>query len=206
MNSETKDFLRGILANAMGTLIAAIALAALSFFIGKFEFLATHWKEFSLLLVFLFIAVTFFVWFRKLLRIEKELEGFKVHQGKSVHPDYSKDITSLKSDLSKKADKSSVPDISAFKDIERAVKELKIFMYGEKKQMGEVMGLIELLKEDIDKDSWQIADVLEDLEKVVARMELKHDLITDIEEQLFRLDNKPKYNFLVSKIRKHYQG
>jgi len=42
--------------------------------------------------------------------------------------------------------------------------------------------------------------------RLEQKIDLKPNLITDIEEQLCRLDDKPKYKFLISKIRKHYQS
>ena len=111
----------------------------------------------------------------------------------------------FRSELAKKADKGNVPSKAEFKDLSRTVKELEIFVHAQKGQRGEFMGWIEVLKEDIDDESWRIAVTLEELEKTVSRIKLENTHITDIEEQLCRLDNKPKYNFLVAKIRKHYQ-
>ncbi len=206
MNTGTKDFLKGISANAIGTLLAAGVLTLLAFLAGKIHFVLNYWKELSLALVAIFVVVTFILWFKKLLFIEKELEALKLSSKDTKQQNYSNDIASLKGELAKKADKSSVPNNTAIKDLRRSVKELNVFMHAQKGQMGELIGLIELLKEDIDEDSWRIEGVLEDLEKAIDGMNLKSDFITDIEEQVCRLESKPKYNFLVNKIRKHYQN
>ena len=208
MNTETKDLLKSVGTNAAGTVLGAGVVAAFVFFFGKINFVVMYWREVSLSLVLIFVVLTLTVWFRKLLKLEKQL-GEIQHQPK-MSIDYSPEIKKVEKDLTaslgKKADLTSVPSKAAFKDLKRTVKELKVFMHAQKGQMGEIIGLVELLKEDIDDDNgWRIEGVLEDLEKAIGDMNLKGDTITSIEEQLCRLDAIPKYNFLVSKVRKHYK-
>lgn len=206
MNQTNKGFLKEILVNALGTLLATGLLALLAFLVGKLDFFAKYWKELSFLLFLVFIVFTFISWFKKIVRLEQKIENLAISIKSQSTPDYSKDISMIKSDLVKKADKSIVPNINDFKDLKRTVKELRIFVYAQKGQQGEILETIELLKEDIDENNWRIDGVLEDLEKTIQKIDLKPNLITDIEEQLCRLDDKPKYKFLVSKIRKHYQS
>ncbi len=207
MSVETKEFLRGMLSNAIGTLVAAGILGILAFFTGNVSLLVDYWLELSIVLLLLFILVTGTVWFRKLLRLEKQLVDIKNQPKMSI--DYSPEIkkveTEIKAGLTKKADRNAVPSIAEFKELRRTVKELEIYKYGQKGQRGELICLIELLKEDIDDNHWGVESVLVDLEKKIDGVKLEGDQITDIEEQLCRLGDKPKYNFLVSKIRKHYQ-
>ena len=207
MNAETKDLLKSIGANAVGTVLGAGIIALLVFFAGKINLVVLYWKEISLSLVLIFVVLTLTVWFRKLLRLEKQLSEFRAHPKISVDhfPKIKKLEQDTKAELAKKANSSDVVSKSAFKDLKRTVKELEVFMHGQKGQMGELIGLVELLKEDIADDSWRIESTLEGLEKVISGTTLKGDMITDIEEQLCRLDDKPKYNVLVKKVRKHYQ-
>jgi hypothetical protein len=206
MNKINKDFLKEVFANAIGTLLAGAVLTILAFFIGKIDFFIKYWKELSFTLFLVFIVVTLVIWFKKIIQLEQKIENFINNTKIPSLLDYSKDIALLKSDLVKKADKSNVPDITNFKDLQRTVKEIKIFVYAQKGQKGEILETIELLKEDIDNNSWQIDGDLENLEKTIQKINLETDLITDIEEQLCRLDDKPKYKFLINKIRKHYQS
>ena len=91
------------------------------------------------------------------------------------------------------------------KEVKRKTRELEVFKYSQKGQMGAIYGSIDLLKEAIDEDSWRIDGSLEDLSKEIGDYKLEAEIITRIEEQLVRLDNKPKYAPLVAKIRKKYQ-
>ena len=108
-----------------------------------------------------------------------------------------KETTSLKSSLV------SVQD--DLKEVKRKARELEVFKYSLKGQMGAIYGSIDLLKDAIDENSWRIDGSLEDLYKEIADCKLEGEVITRIEEQLVRLNDKPKYNPLVSKIRKKYQ-
>ena len=91
------------------------------------------------------------------------------------------------------------------KEVKRKIRELEVFKYSLKGQMGAIYGSIDLLKDAIDENSWNIGGTLEDLFKEIADCKLEGEIITRIEEQLIRLNDKPKYIPLVSKIRKKYQ-
>ena len=86
------------------------------------------------------------------------------------------------------------------KEVKRTMRKLEVFMYSQKGQMGAIYGSIDLLKDAIDENNWRINGALEDLNK-----ELEGEIITRIEKQLVRLDDKPEYSPLAAKIRKRYQ-
>ncbi len=69
MHTETKDFIKGVSANAIGTLLAAGVLAILAFLAGRVDFILKYWKELSFALVFIFVLVTFVVWVKRLVRL-----------------------------------------------------------------------------------------------------------------------------------------
>ena len=91
------------------------------------------------------------------------------------------------------------------KEIKRITRELEVFKYSQRGQMGAIYGSIDLLKDAIDENSWRIDGALEDLFKEIADYKLEGEIIIRIEEQLVRLNDKPKYTPLVLKIRKKYQ-
>ncbi len=102
--------------------------------------------------------------------------------------------------------KSSIVSVQDdLKEIKRKARELEVFKYSLKGQMGAIYGSIDLLKDAIDENSWRIDSSLEDLYKEIIDYKLEGEVITRIEEQLIRLNDKPKYTPLVSKIRKKYQ-
>ena len=120
----------------------------------------------------------------------------------------SAEISSSKSETEKEI--ASVKKLFAslqdnLKEVKRKTRELEVFKYSQKGQMGAIYGSIDLLEEAIDEDSWRIDGSLEDLNKEIEDYKLEAEVITRIEEQLVRLDNKPKYAPLVAKIRKKYQ-
>ena len=93
----------------------------------------------------------------------------------------------------------------SLKDIERRIKELELEEFARKNQMGSIYRAIDLLREDIDEnDDSSISRSLERLQKQIEGVALKADDITDIEEQLTRLDKQPKYKIFVDKVRGHY--
>lgn len=101
--------------------------------------------------------------------------------------------------------KSSISSLrNELKDLKRKVGELEVFKFSQKGQMGAIYGSVELLKQDIDDNSWRIDGSLEDLNKELKGIELEGEVITRIEEQLVRLADKPKYQPLVEKVRKNY--
>ena len=90
------------------------------------------------------------------------------------------------------------------KNIKRDIKELKIYKYSKEGQMGAIIGSISLLKEDIDEKRWSILRSLESLSKEINDIILEPQYIADIEEQLARIENEPKYKIIIAEIRKKY--
>ena len=91
------------------------------------------------------------------------------------------------------------------KKLKRRIKELEVYRYSKEGQMGAIYGLIELLKESIDeKIDWRITKNLEALEKEIKGIILVGDVITRIEEQLCRIEEK-KYNLLIEGVRSQYR-
>jgi hypothetical protein len=93
----------------------------------------------------------------------------------------------------------------AIATLNRKTRELEIFKYSQKGQMGAIYGSIELLKEDIDAKNWKIEGDLEDLSKEIEGVNLKSEVITQIEEQLARLDDAPKYKYLIDQVKEMYK-
>lgn len=129
----------------------------------------------------------------KVRELEKTLSA-AISNSKS---ETEKEITSVKKTLASLENN--------LKEIKRKTRELEVFKYSQKGQMGAIYGSIDLLKDAIDEDDWRIDGSLEDLNKEIGDYKLEAEVITRIEEQLVRLDNKPKYSPLVVKIRKKYQ-
>jgi hypothetical protein len=205
MDENTRKTLNAIVVNAAGTVLGAGLITAIVFMAGKVNLIVLYWQEALWVGVFIFICSTFFALFRKLLRLEKDLQLINSSQKTPEVKDYTGEISALKTELRQKADQKDIVSAFAFKELKREVKDLKIFMHAQKGQMGEIYGLIDALKEDIDDDSWRIDGVLEELEKAIGKTRLTNDVIASLEEQLFRLEDKPKYKFMMNKIRKHYQ-
>lgn len=117
-------------------------------------------------------------------------------------------VSSVKTENDKKntnTEKSFSSLQNDFKELKRCNRKLEVFMYSQKGQMGAIYGSIDLLKDAIDENSWRIDSTLEDLNNEIKGIKLRGDIITRIEEQIVRLNDKPKYLPLVTKLRKHYQ-
>lgn len=93
---------------------------------------------------------------------------------------------------------------SGIKNAQRDIKELKVYKYSKENQMGAIMYSIELLKEDIDEKRWSILNSLERLKGEIEGRTLEQEYISQIEEQLARLKDEPKYAVITNKIRKNY--
>jgi len=96
---------------------------------------------------------------------------------------------------------------SETKEIKTDVKELKVYKFGQKGQMGAIIYSIELLKEDIDEKDrfdWRIPSRLEDLKTNIKGCPLDPEYITQIEEQLARIEAEKKYNVLIKELREQY--
>lgn len=90
------------------------------------------------------------------------------------------------------------------KDFKRDLKKLKVYRYSQEGKMGAIIYSIELLKEDINEKSWEIPTSLENLAKQIKDTKLDADYITQIEEQLARIEGEKKYNVLIKEVRKQY--
>ncbi len=111
-------------------------------------------------------------------------------------------------DLLSEEDKKNTISIQSLKfeikDIKRDIKELKVYRFGQEGKMGSIIYSIELLKEDIDEKRWSIPSSLENLKKTIKDVPLDSDYITQIEEQLLKIENDRKYNILIKEIRDSY--
>lgn len=93
------------------------------------------------------------------------------------------------------------------KDLAIDIKELKVYQYAQEGKMGAIIYSIELLKEDIDekdKNDWRIPSRLENLKNNIKGGTLDPEYVTQIEEQLARLEKEKKYNVLIKEVRKQY--
>lgn len=93
---------------------------------------------------------------------------------------------------------------SEIKDLKRDIKELLIYKYAKEGKMGSIIHSIELLKGDIDEKSWRIPNSLEALKKYIKNVPLDADYITQIEEQLIRIEKDKKYNILIKEVKENY--
>lgn len=117
------------------------------------------------------------------------------------------EIKNSKEDLDKQikeTTKSISPLKAEIKDTKRDIKELKVYRYDQEGKMGAIIYSIELLKEDIDEKSWRIPTSLENLKTRIKDVSLDADYVTQIEEQLSRIENERKYNVLIKEIREQY--
>jgi len=119
-------------------------------------------------------------------------------------------IKNSKEDLEKKiveANKQITRLKNETKGIKTDVKELKVYKYEQKGQMGAIIYSIELLKEDIDEKDrygWRIPERLEGLKANIKDCPLDPGYITQIEEQLARIEPEKKYNVLIKEVRDQY--
>ena len=96
---------------------------------------------------------------------------------------------------------------SSVKDLNRDIKELKVYRYAQEGKMGAIIYSIELLKEDIDEkdmNDWRIPGRLENLKTNIKGISLDPEYITQIEEQLVRIDGEKKYSVLIKEVRDQY--
>lgn len=100
--------------------------------------------------------------------------------------------------------KTSINSIGySIKTIDRKIKSLELEEFARKNQMGAIYRAVELLKEDIDqKNNYGIPESIQKVEKQIKGILLSASDITQIEEQLVRLDSEPKYKKLVEDLRK----
>lgn len=69
--------------------------------------------------------------------------------------------------------------------------------------MGAIYRAVELLKEDIDQNNnYGIPKSIQKVEKQIKGILLSASDITQIEEQLVRLDSEPKYKKIIEDLRK----
>lgn len=127
----------------------------------------------------------------------KELEKNLGSEIRASTKELSMETSKLKSELDK------LKELT--KDLGRDVKELKVYKFEKEGKMGSIIYSIELLKEDIDEKNWRVPDSLDRLFKVIEGVRLASNYVTDIEEQLIRLDADKKYADAISKIREEYR-
>ena len=93
------------------------------------------------------------------------------------------------------------------KDMQRDIKELKIWKFAQEGKMGSIIYSISLLKDDIDDETdWRIIGDLEALDKNIEGCSLDSSYVSQIEEQISRIESTPKYKIIIEKIRKKYSG
>ena len=93
---------------------------------------------------------------------------------------------------------------SNVKDLQREVKELQVYKYSKENQMGAIIYSIELLEQDIDEKRWSILNSLERLKGEIDGRVIDAEYVAKIEEQLVKIQDNPKYNVIISQIRKVY--
>lgn len=93
---------------------------------------------------------------------------------------------------------------SNIKDVQRDVKELKVYKYSKENKMGAIIYSIELLKDDIDEKRWSILNSLERLKGEIDGKVIDAEYIGRIEKELARIQDNPEYGVIISQIRKLY--
>jgi hypothetical protein len=166
MDGNAKQTLRGVMINALGTVVGAGLIAILAFFAGKINLVVLYWKEIFFVLVFIFVFATFYVWFKKLLRLESEVEKLSANKTPTLSIDYGPDIKKLKDELVKKIDavNSSVKRIdSDLIDLKRDHLYAKAEKHEAKGQRGALLCRLNVIEMDIKNDSFELDDSLEEL-------------------------------------------
>jgi vacuolar-type H+-ATPase subunit H len=106
-------------------------------------------------------------------------------------------------DLDQKIDRAK----SSISEIQRDIKELKVYKFSKEGQMGAIIYSIQLLKQDIeDNNSSRIVGSLERLSKEIEDTTLEAHYVSQIEEQLARIENEPKYKVLIGELRSKYMS
>lgn len=179
METETRDLLKSIGSNAAGTVLGAGVIALLVFFAGKVNFLVTYWKEALGLLLLTFVMLTVVVWFRKILRIEKELEVIKNFSNHNRETDA---VRKIRSDLIRILNIISNGNTSRLKYV---IVELEIERFRSNGQIGEISKLIEKLQMDVEReDKHSIRDTLMEIREYIKKGSMPHYYVEDLNKVL----------------------
>ncbi len=177
MNTETKDLLKSVGSNAAGTVIGAGIIAMFVFFLGKINLVVVYWKEISFSALLIFMVLTLVVWFRKLLKIEKELEAVKSVLQINWHTNAVKKI---REDLIRTMEVVSSGNTSPLK---RMIVESEIENFRSGHQVGELSGLIEKLHMDLKSDIY-VKDDLMEIREYIKKSGMPHFYIDKLNKVL----------------------
>lgn len=177
MNIETKDLLRSIATNASGTVIGAGVIAVLVFFAGKVSLLATYWWEITFSFILIFLVLTLVVWFRKILKMERELEDVKNVLQIKWHTNA---LSKIRGDLIRTMEAVSSGNTSPLK---RMIIELEIQEFRNKKAVGELSKLIEKLHIDIGS-KFAVRDTLMEIREYIKENGMPYYYIEDLNKAL----------------------
>ena len=177
MSTETKDLLKSIGANAAGTVVGAGVIAIFVFFSGKINLVVVYWKEISFSALLIFMVLTLVVWFRKLLKIEKELEAVKSVLQIKWHTNAVKKI---REDLIRTMEAVSSGNISLLK---RLIVESEIENFRSGHQVGELSSLIEKLHMDLKSDIY-VKDDLMEIREYIKKSGMPHFYIEELNKVL----------------------
>lgn len=175
MKNETRELLKSVGSNAAGTVLGAGVIALFIFFAGKINFLVTYWKEAFGLLLLIFVVITIFVWFRRLLRIEKELEIIKNFP---KHNRETEAMRKMRTDLIRILNIVSTGNTSRLKYM---IVELEIENFRSNGQIGEISKLIEKLQMDVQrKDNHSTTETLMEIREYIKNGSMPHYYIEDL--------------------------
>lgn len=177
MKTETKDLLKSVGSNAAGTVAGAGIIAIFAFFSGKINLVTIYWKEVSFSVVLIFMVLTLFVWFRKLLKMEKDLEAVKSVLQINWHTNVVKKI---REDLIRTMEAVSSGNISPLK---RMIVELEIENFRSGHQVGELSSLIEKLQMDLKSDTY-VKDDLMEIREYIKKSGMPHFYIEKLNKVL----------------------
>ncbi len=177
MNTETKDLLRSIATNASGTVIGAGVIAMTVFFTGKVSLLATYWMEIVFSSILIFLVLTLLVWFRKLLKIERELEDVKNVLQIKWHTNA---LSKIREDLIRTMEAVSSGNTSPLK---RMIIELEIDNFRSRHQVGELSSLIKKLHMDLENGR-RVEDTLMEIREYIKKSGMPHFYVEDLNKVL----------------------
>jgi len=177
MKTETKDLLKSVGSNAAGTVVGAAVIAIFVFFSGKINLVVVYWKEISFSALLIFMVLTLVVWFRKLLKIEKELEAVKSVLQINWHTNAVKKI---REDLIRTMEVVSSGNTSSLK---RMIVESEIENFRSGHQVGELSSLIKKLHMDLEK-GWRVEDTLMEIREYIKKSGMPHFYIEDLNKAL----------------------
>lgn len=177
MNTETKDLLKSVGSNAAGTVVGAAVIAIFVFFSGKINLVVVYWKEISFSTLLIFMALTLIVWFRKLLKIEKELEAVKNVLQINRHINA---VEKMRMDLIRMIEAFSSGNVSPLK---RMIVEMEIENFRSGQRVGELSSLIKKLHIDLEKGQ-RVEDTLMEIREYIKKSGMPHFYIEDLNKVL----------------------